>query len=94
MRAVFTVPDTVTSDARYAGAGPGRLHLNACGCGRMESIAGANRKNDDRVGRSRNEDRVGRSRKRIASAIVRVLNRRLIASNDGNPLKTDAGAVS
>ena len=31
---------------------------------------------------------------RIASAVGRALNRRLIASNDGNPLKTGAGAVS
>ena len=40
MRAVFTEPVTVASDARYAGAGPRRLHLNACGCGRIENIAG------------------------------------------------------
>ena len=31
---------------------------------------------------------------RIASAVVRVLNRRLIVSNNGNPLETVAGAVS
>jgi hypothetical protein len=31
---------------------------------------------------------------RIVSAVGRALNRRLIASNDGNPLKTGAGAVS
>jgi hypothetical protein len=30
----------------------------------------------------------------MASAEVRVLNRRLISSNDGNPLETGAGAVS
>ena len=40
MRAVFTVPEAVEWDARYADAGPGRLHLNVCGCGRIESIAG------------------------------------------------------
>jgi hypothetical protein len=40
MLSVFTVPVTVGCDARYAGAGPGRLHLNACVCGRIESIAG------------------------------------------------------
>jgi hypothetical protein len=40
MRAVFTVPVTVGCDARYTGAGPGRLHLNACVCGRIESMAG------------------------------------------------------
>jgi hypothetical protein len=40
MRAVFTVPVTVGCDARYIGDGPGRLHLNACGCERIESIAG------------------------------------------------------
>jgi hypothetical protein len=40
MRAVFTVPETVGCDARYTGAGPGRLHLNACVCGRIESKAG------------------------------------------------------
>ena len=40
MRAVFTEPVTVASDARYADAGPRRLHLNACGCGRIENIAG------------------------------------------------------
>ena len=39
MRAVFTVPVTVVCDARYRDAGPGRLHLNACVCGRIESIA-------------------------------------------------------
>ena len=37
---MFTVPEAVECDARYAGAGPGRLHLNVCGCGRIESIAG------------------------------------------------------
>ena len=31
---------------------------------------------------------------RIASAVGRALNRRLIASNNGNPLETGAGAVS
>jgi hypothetical protein len=31
---------------------------------------------------------------RIASAVVRALNRMIIASNVGNPLKTGAGAVS
>ena len=40
MRAVFTVPDAVECDARYAVAGPGCLHLNVCGCERIESIAG------------------------------------------------------
>ena len=41
MRAVFTVPVvTVGCDARYTDAGPGRLHLNVCGCGRIESITG------------------------------------------------------
>jgi hypothetical protein len=40
MRAVFTVPVTVVCDARYRDAGPGRLHLNACVCGRIESVAG------------------------------------------------------
>ncbi len=40
MRAVFTVPEAVECDTRYAGACPGRLHLNVCGCGRIESIAG------------------------------------------------------
>jgi hypothetical protein len=40
MRPVFTVPVTVGCAARYTGAGPGRLHLNACVCGRIESIAG------------------------------------------------------
>jgi hypothetical protein len=39
MRLVFTVPVTVGCDARYTHAGPGRLHLNACVCGRIESIA-------------------------------------------------------
>ena len=43
MRAVFTVPGAskgaVGCDARYADAGPGQLHLNACGCERIESIA-------------------------------------------------------
>ena len=29
-------PVTVDCDARYTGAGPGRLHLNACVCGRIE----------------------------------------------------------
>ena len=37
---MFTVPEAVEWDARYADAGPGRLHLNVCGCGRIESIAG------------------------------------------------------
>jgi hypothetical protein len=40
MRSVFTGPVTVVCDARYTDAGPGRLHLNACVCGRIESIAG------------------------------------------------------
>ena len=41
MRAVFTVPGvTVGCDAKDTDAGPGRLHLNVCGCGRIESIAG------------------------------------------------------
>jgi hypothetical protein len=40
MRSVFTGPVTVGCDARYTDAGPGRLHLNACVCGRIESIAG------------------------------------------------------
>ena len=44
MRAVFTVPEAIKGavgcDARYAGAGPGHLHLNVCVCGRTESIAG------------------------------------------------------
>jgi hypothetical protein len=33
------VPMTVGCDARYTVAGPGSLHLNACVCGRIESIA-------------------------------------------------------
>ena len=37
---MFTVPEAVEWDARYADAGPGRLHLNVCGGGRIESIAG------------------------------------------------------
>ena len=36
MRAVFTGPVTVVCDARYIGASPGRLHLNACECERRE----------------------------------------------------------
>ena len=40
MRAVFTVPESVECDAMYADAGPGCLHLNVCGCERIESIAG------------------------------------------------------
>jgi hypothetical protein len=40
MRSVFTSPVTVDCDARYTDAGPGRLYLNACVCGRIESIAG------------------------------------------------------
>ncbi len=36
---VFTCPVTVGGDARYIGAGPGRLHLNACVYGGIESIA-------------------------------------------------------
>jgi hypothetical protein len=40
MRPVFTVPVTVGCDARYIDAGPGRLHLNAYICGRLESVAG------------------------------------------------------
>jgi hypothetical protein len=39
MRVVFTVPEAVEWDARYAEAGPGRLHLNVCGCGRIENFA-------------------------------------------------------
>jgi hypothetical protein len=41
------------SDARYTGAGPGRLHLNACVCGRIESMAG--RMSGDRGMREVNE---------------------------------------
>ncbi len=73
MRAVFTDPVTVASDAIYAGAGPRRLHLNACGCGRIESIAGRKPATvecaRDRAlncreagSNGKNEDRVGRSR--------------------------------
>jgi hypothetical protein len=40
-------------DARYTDAGPGRLHLNACVCGRIESIAG--RMSGDRGMREGNE---------------------------------------
>jgi hypothetical protein len=40
MRTVFTVPVTVGCDVRYTDASPGRLHLNACVCGRIESVAG------------------------------------------------------
>jgi hypothetical protein len=40
MRSVFTVPVAVVCDARYTVAGPGRLYLNACVCGRIESMAG------------------------------------------------------
>jgi hypothetical protein len=40
MRAVFTVLVTVGCDARYTDASLGRLHLNACVCGRIESITG------------------------------------------------------
>ena len=40
MRAVFTGSVTVGCDARYADASPGRIHLNACVCGRIESITG------------------------------------------------------
>jgi hypothetical protein len=39
MRAVFTGPVTVGCDAKYTDAGPRRLHLNACVCGRIKSIA-------------------------------------------------------
>jgi hypothetical protein len=53
MRAVFTVPVAVGCDARYTGAGPGRLHLNACVCGRIENIAG--RMSGDRSMREGNE---------------------------------------
>ena len=38
MRVVFTVPVTVVCDSRYTDAGPGRLHLNACVCGRVERM--------------------------------------------------------
>jgi hypothetical protein len=64
MRAVFTVPVTVGCDARYKGAGPGWLHLNACGCGRRESIAG---RKPETIGSVRDtiaklpRDRVGKS---------------------------------
>ena len=40
MLAVFTGSVTVGCDARYTDTGPGRLHLNACWCERIESIAG------------------------------------------------------
>jgi hypothetical protein len=40
MRVVFTVPVTVGCDARDTDTCPGRLHLNACVCGRIESVAG------------------------------------------------------
>jgi hypothetical protein len=53
MRAVFTVPVTVGCDVRDTGAGPGRLHLNACVCGRIESIA--RRMSEDRRMREGNE---------------------------------------
>jgi hypothetical protein len=53
MRAVFTVPVTVVCDARYTGAGPGRLHLNACVYRRIEIIAG--RMSGDRRMRGGNE---------------------------------------
>jgi hypothetical protein len=53
MRSVFTGPVTVGCDARYTDAGPGRLHLNACVCGRIESIAG--RMSGDRGMREGNE---------------------------------------
>jgi hypothetical protein len=53
MRTVFTVPVTVDCHARYTDAGPGRLHLNACVCGRIESIAG--RMSGDRGMREGNE---------------------------------------
>jgi hypothetical protein len=53
MRAVFTVPVTVDCDDRYTGACPGRLHLNACVCERIESIAG--RMSGDRSMREGNE---------------------------------------
>jgi hypothetical protein len=53
MRDVFTVPVTVGCDARDTVAGPGRLHLNACVCGRLESIAG--RMSCDRGMREGNE---------------------------------------
>jgi hypothetical protein len=44
---------TVVCDARYTGAGPGRLHLNVCVCGRIEIIAG--RMSGDRRMREGNE---------------------------------------
>jgi hypothetical protein len=40
MLSVFTVQVTVDCDARYTVASPGLLHLNACVCGRIESIIG------------------------------------------------------
>jgi hypothetical protein len=40
MRTVFTGPVTMGCDARYTGAGPGRLHLHLCECDRLESVAG------------------------------------------------------
>jgi hypothetical protein len=53
MRAGFTVPVAVGCDARYTGAGPGRLHLNACVCRRIESMTG--RMSGDRGMREVNE---------------------------------------
>jgi hypothetical protein len=40
MRTGSTGQVTVGWDARYTGAGPGRLHLNVCGCDRIERITG------------------------------------------------------
>jgi hypothetical protein len=34
------LPVTVVCDARFTDAGPGRIHLNGCVCGRIENIAG------------------------------------------------------
>jgi hypothetical protein len=53
MRTVFTGPVTVGCDARYTDACPGRLHLDAFVCGRIESIAG--RMSGDRGMREGNE---------------------------------------
>jgi hypothetical protein len=53
MRSVFTVPVIVVCGARDTGAGPGRLHLNACVCGRIEIITG--RMSGDRSMREGNE---------------------------------------
>jgi hypothetical protein len=71
MRAVSTVPEAVECDARYAVAGPGRLHLNVCVCGRIGNFAkrmsgsvGCTRETSSKLeaGSSKNEDHVGRSR--------------------------------